>query len=133
MREPGTVITHDAAETRCVDGITITETTLRWNDTSKISVDYHAHVGPDGIDMYADSESLTSFDDPLTDEELRTLMREYGVYAQNLLWARAVTAAVLLGRRARRAWRSLAGGTPGPTLARTRERAASAASHGSRE
>jgi hypothetical protein len=75
MPEPGTKVTGRHPTTRVLDGVQVTQTVISWNDTDDISVDYCAG----DIDMYADPHDLTSFDAPLSDEELRDLLATYGV------------------------------------------------------
>jgi hypothetical protein len=76
MPEPGTKVTGEDTRVREIDGVKVTETTIHWNATDDISVDYHAHVV---VDMYADRDALTSFDEPLGDAALRELMVDYRV------------------------------------------------------
>ncbi len=75
MPEPGTKVTGEDTRAREIDGVKVTETTIHWNATDDISVDYHAHA----VDMYADRDALTSFDEPLGDAALRELMVDYRV------------------------------------------------------
>jgi hypothetical protein len=72
--EPGTKVVNETEAEREIDGIVITETIIEWNDTDGISADY---VTAGGINLYADRESLTSFDEPLSDDELRDVLAEY--------------------------------------------------------
>lgn len=72
MAEPGTKIISET--TREIDGITVTETTIQWNETPDVSVSYEA----DGVSMHADEAALTSFDESLTGSELRSLLSRYG-------------------------------------------------------
>jgi hypothetical protein len=80
MPEPGTRVTGEDARERQIDGVKVTETTIHWNGTSGVSVDYAAHiVAVEEVDMYADRDELTSFDEPLDDDALRALMVDYRV------------------------------------------------------
>ncbi len=81
MPEPGTKVTGEDSRAREIDGVKVTETTIHWNATEDISVDYHAHVNGEGVDMYADRDALTSFDEPLDAAALRELMVDYRVLA----------------------------------------------------
>ena len=82
MPEPGTRGTGETTRDREIDGVKVTETTIHWNGTTGISVDYAAHVlAVEELDMYADRHALTSFDEPLDDEALRALMLDYRVLA----------------------------------------------------
>ena len=82
MPEPGTRVTGEDTCEREIDGVKVTETTIHWNGTSGVSVDYAAHVvAGEGVNMYADRDDLTSFDEPLDDDALRTLMVDYRVLA----------------------------------------------------
>jgi hypothetical protein len=82
MPVPGTRITGEETREREIDGVKVTETTIHWNDTSGVSVDYTAHVlAGEEVDMYADRDELTSFDEPLNDDALRALMVDYRVLA----------------------------------------------------
>jgi len=75
--ESGTKVVNETFTKREIaNGVVITETIIEWNDTDGISVDYET---ADGISLYADRVSLTSFDEPLGDEDLRDLLAAYAV------------------------------------------------------
>ncbi len=61
---------------RVVDGITVTEEIIEWGDGA-ISVDY---VTADGMNLWEDIESHTSFDEPLSDAALLQLLAERGAH-----------------------------------------------------
>lgn len=75
MHEPGTKITGAHTVTRTIAGVPVEETVITWNGTRSMSVDYR--VG--AIEMHADTVALTSFDEPLSDEELLDLLGTYSV------------------------------------------------------
>lgn len=79
-RPPGTKVVGEEQMTLIVDGVQITETVTRWNDTDRISVDYVA-IGGDGeaVELWEDPESCASWDDRLSDDALIDLLDEYDV------------------------------------------------------
>ncbi len=80
MAEPGTKVTGETTTTRIIGGVEVEQTIIRWNATRRISVDYR--VGD--VQIYADPHDLTSFDDPLSDEELIELLSTYGLRGHRL-------------------------------------------------
>jgi hypothetical protein len=74
--EPGTKVVNETSTERVIDGLVITETVIEWNATNDISVDYETSAG---VFLWEDREVCTSFDGPLSDEELRALLSEYAV------------------------------------------------------
>lgn len=80
MRQPGTTITGEDTTTRTLGRVHVEQTIIQWNDTERVSVNYR--VGD--IDLYADPRDCTSFDEPISDEELTDLLATYGQHGYRL-------------------------------------------------
>lgn len=78
MSEPGTKVTTEAERARVFGGVTVTERVTRWNNTDLISVDYEAN----GVNLWEDEVSQTSFDSTLTTGQLWELLERYNIVSQ---------------------------------------------------
>lgn len=78
MYEPGTKVVAEDEKTREIEGVAVTETIIRWNETDAISVDYRVGEGEHEVSLWEDDATCTAFDEPLSDAELRERLVQQG-------------------------------------------------------